>query len=62
MTESLKLPVGIESFEEIRSDGYYYVDKTKLIEQLVDSRESLTFYQTASFWQDSQHEYAQIFL
>ena len=38
MTESLKLPVGIESFEEIRSDGYYYVDKTKLIEQLVDSR------------------------
>ena len=38
MTELLKLPVGIESFEEIRSDGYYYVDKTKLIEQLVDSR------------------------
>lgn len=38
MTESLKLPVGIENFEEIRSDGYYYVDKTKLIEQLVDSR------------------------
>ena len=38
MTESFKLPVGIESFEEIRSDGYYYVDKTKLIEQLVDSR------------------------
>lgn len=38
MTESLKLPVGIESFDEIRSDGYYYVDKTKLIEQLIDSR------------------------
>ena len=31
MTESLKLPVGIESFEEIRSDGYYYVDKLSLI-------------------------------
>ena len=31
MTESLKLPVGIESFEEIRSDGYYYVDKTCLL-------------------------------
>lgn len=38
MTESIKLPVGIESFDEIRSDGYYYVDKTKLIEQLIDSR------------------------
>ena len=43
MTESIKLPVGIESFDEIRSDGYYYVDKTKLIEQLVDSREKSTF-------------------
>ena len=63
MTESLKLPVGIENFEEIRSDGYYYVDKTKLIEQLVDSRGKVNlFYQTASFWQDSKHEYAQIFL
>ena len=37
MTESLKLPVGIENFEEIRSDGYYYVDKTKLIEQLLQN-------------------------
>ena len=38
MSESIKLPVGIENFEEIRSKGYYYVDKTKLIEQLFDSR------------------------
>ena len=53
MTESIKLPVGIESFEEIRSDGYYYVDKTKLIEQLVDSRGKVNlFTSTASFWQD----------
>ena len=26
-----KIPVGIESFEEIRKDGFYYVDKTNLI-------------------------------
>ena len=38
MSEGIKLPVGIENFEEIRSKGYYYVDKTKLIEQLFDSR------------------------
>lgn len=31
----LKLPVGIESFEEIRTQGFYYIDKTKLIEQLL---------------------------
>ena len=35
MTEMLKLPVGIESFQEIREDGFYYLDKTKLIEQLL---------------------------
>ena len=33
--ERKKLPVGIENFAEIRKDNYYYVDKTRLIEQLV---------------------------
>ena len=32
-----KLPVGIESFSEIRQDNFYYVDKTKLIEELLDN-------------------------
>ena len=36
MIEKLKLPVGIENFEEIRKAGFYYVDKTKLIEQLLE--------------------------
>ena len=35
MVSTLKLPVGIENFEEIRRNRFYYVDKTKLIEQLV---------------------------
>ena len=33
----LKLPVGIENFEEIRKLGLYYVDKTMLIELLLQS-------------------------
>ena len=37
MAVSLKLPVGIEDFQEIRRLGFYYVDKTKLIEQLLKS-------------------------
>ena len=37
MENRLKLPVGIENFEEIRRNQYYYIDKTKLIEQLFDS-------------------------
>ena len=34
--DTLKLPVGIENFEEIRNDGFYYADKTGLIEQLLN--------------------------
>ena len=37
MAVSLKLPVGIEDFQEIRRLGLYYVDKTKLIEQLLEN-------------------------
>lgn len=37
MENRLKLPVGIENFEEIRKEGFYYVDKTKLIEELLMS-------------------------
>ena len=32
-----KLPMGIEQFEEIRRDGYYYVDKTGLIRVLMEN-------------------------
>lgn len=35
MRKNLMLPVGIESFEEIRKNEFYYIDKTKLIEQLL---------------------------
>ncbi len=30
-----KLPVGIESFEKIRREGFYYVDKTAMIRDLL---------------------------
>jgi len=36
MRESLKLPIGIDDFKKIRQENFYYVDKTKLIEQLLD--------------------------
>lgn len=28
-------PIGIQNFESLRKDGYFYVDKTRLIYQLV---------------------------
>ena len=35
MAELKKLPIGIEDFEKIRQEDFYYVDKTRLIEQLL---------------------------
>lgn len=37
MAEWKKLPVGLENFQEIQKSGFYYVDKTKLIEQLLEN-------------------------
>ena len=34
---TLKLPVGIDNFEKIRKSGFYYIDKTRLIEQLLQN-------------------------
>ena len=31
----IKLPVGIENFEKLRTEGFYYVDKTGLIRDLL---------------------------
>lgn len=44
MANTLKLPVGIENFEEIRKLGFYYIDKTKLIEQLMQSWGKVTLF------------------
>ena len=35
MAELKKLPIGIEDFEEIRQEDFYYVDKTRFIEQFL---------------------------
>ena len=35
MANSLKLPVGVDDFRKLRESHFYYVDKTRLIEQLL---------------------------
>ena len=44
MANTLKLPVGIENFEEIRKLGFYYIDKTRLIEQLLQGWGKVTLF------------------
>ena len=33
----LSIPIGISDFEEIRKFGYYYIDKSGLIKELLNS-------------------------
>ena len=50
-------PIGIQNFEKIRVDGYFYVDKTALIYQMVD-RWLLLPEPPASFRQESVNIHA----
>ncbi|MCI9604278.1 MAG: AAA family ATPase, partial [Ruminococcus sp.] len=36
MKQKNVLPIGIENFEEMLKSGYYYVDKTMFIKELLD--------------------------
>ncbi len=44
MENTLKLPVGIDSFDKIRKNGFYYIDKSGLIEQLVQLGGEVTLF------------------
>ena len=44
MVNNIKLPVGIENFEDMRKRGFYYIDKTGLIEQLVENGGKVTLF------------------
>ena len=38
------ITVGIENFERIIKDGYYYVDKSLLIEEMLENQTLVTFF------------------
>ena len=40
--KALNIPVGISNFEKIRNNGFYYVDKTGLIEELLKTKAEVT--------------------
>lgn len=58
MADTLKLPVGVDSFEKIRRNRFYFIDKTKLIEQLVEMGGEVTlFTRPRRFGKDIKYEY-----
>ena len=44
MANNLKLPVGIDDFRKLRESDFYYVDKTRLIEQLLLNWSEVTLF------------------
>ena len=44
MANTLKLPVGIDDFKKLRESNFYYVDKTRLIEQLLLNWSEVTLF------------------
>ena len=44
MNDTLKLPVGIDDFKKIREAGFYYVDKTSLIEKFLLNWSEVTLF------------------
>ena len=44
MANTLKLPVGIDDFRKLRESNFYYVDKTRLIEQLLLNWSEVTLF------------------
>lgn len=45
MMNTMKLPVGIDDFRKLRESDFYYVDKTRLIEQILQSWSEVTLLQ-----------------
>lgn len=42
--QNKKLPIGVEFFEDIRTQGFYYIDKTNFIKDLINMRGSVNLF------------------
>ena len=44
MEQNRKLPIGIENFEKMPTKGFYYVDKTAMIKELLQNWGEVTLF------------------
>ena len=44
MTEKKKLPIGIDIFEKLDREEFYYVDRTGMIEDLLQNRSEVNLF------------------
>ena len=55
----MKYPIGIQTFSQIRKDGYVYVDKTDLIHQLASRGKNLFSQPPETIWKITLKPYRQ---
>lgn len=48
-------PIGIQNFEKIRQDGYFYIDKTALMYQMVKTGSYYFLSRPLPFWKKSAY-------
>lgn len=55
------LPIGVDNFEKLITRGYYFVDKTKMIQELLEKRRYQSVYPSAQVWENFEYEHAAVF-
>lgn len=56
-----KLPLGIENFEEIRTEDFYYIDKSMLIADLLNGwGKSQSVHTSTQIWKNPEYEYVKV--
>ena len=53
--KEMNIPVGVSDFKKIRKNGYYYIDKSRLIQ---NRNESNSYYSSPMLRQDAGNKYA----
>jgi len=57
------LPIGIDNFEKLVTRGYYFLDKTMLIKELLDKKGDVNlFTHPRRFGKNAEYEHASVFL
>ena len=55
------LPIGIDDFGKLISSGFYYVDKSMLVKELLDRRGGgKSVHPSAPLWQNLEYEHAEV--
>ena len=59
MTDRKKLPIGIDIFEKLDRSEFYYIDKTGMIEELLQNRSEVNLFTPKAFRQIPEYEHVE---